>query len=73
MLTSSKNVNQNLLKIPCFVKLRQVLAVPTPDPSWPPVAGTSLPRVILPTPTVLLQNVLKLSPFLMKVLRRKFY
>jgi len=49
MIISSKNVNQNMLKIPYFfekfVKIRQALEVLHPYP---------LSRAILPTPTVLL-------------------
>jgi len=77
MMISSKNVNQNTLKnsflfLKKFVKIRQVLEVPPPDLRWPPAPPDPLPRAILPTPTVLLQNVLSLSPFLMKVLRGNF-
>jgi len=74
MMISSKNVNQNMLKIPYFLKLFfkfwQALKIPPPDPNWFPAAGGSVsrppPHAILPTPTVLLQNVLSLSSFLMK-------
>jgi len=54
-----------------FVKIRQALEVPLPDPSWLSADGSPaprpLPRAILPTPTLLLQSL-----FLMKVLREKF-
>jgi len=58
------------------VKIRPDLEVPLPDPSWLPAAWglnpDHLPRAILPTPTLLLQNNLSFSPFLMKVLRENF-
>jgi len=42
MMILSKNVNQNMLKIPYFlkkfVKIRQALEVPPPDSSWLPAA-----------------------------------
>jgi len=59
-----------------FVKVRQALEVPPPDPSWPPAAGGSSPRP--PPPCDLTHtyctatNVLSLSHFLMKVSRGKF-
>jgi len=71
MIISSKNVNQNMLKIPyCFEKIckyspsfvgfasRSKLA----SGSWGLCPQTSFPCAILLTP-VLLQNVLSLSPF----------
>jgi len=52
MMISSKNVNQNILKIPYFsakfVKICQALEVPPPDPSWPLVTGGSAPRPLTP-------------------------
>jgi len=51
IMISSKNVNQNMLKIPFekkFVKIRQALKVPPPDPSWTPAAGGSAPRPLSP-------------------------
>jgi len=52
-IISSKNVNQNMLKIPFFffekfVKIYQTLEVPLPDPSWPPAAWGSAPRSLSP-------------------------
>jgi len=76
MMISSKNMNQNMLKIPYFfekfVNIRQALEGRF-QISVSLHRQTPLLRVTLPTPTVLQQNVLSLSPFLIKVLRRKFY
>jgi len=48
MMISSKNVKQNMLKIPYFFekieKIRQALKIPPSDPSWLPAAGGSAPR-----------------------------
>jgi len=66
MRISSKNVNQNMLKIPYFLKK---ICKNSPGSARLGVQPQT-PRAILPTPTVLLQTVLSLSPFLMKVLRR---
>jgi len=80
MMISRKNGNQNMLKIPYFFKICKVLPSSGGSSSrsqlassnWELCTQTSLPRAILPTPTLLLQNVLSLSPFSLKVLRRKF-
>jgi len=44
----SKKVNQNMFKnsffLKKFVKIRQALEVPPPDPSWLPADGGSAPR-----------------------------
>jgi len=71
-MNSSKNVNQNTLKIPYFFEkicenspssggsaFRSQLA----SGGWGLFPQALFPRWILPTPTVLLQNVLCLSPF----------
>jgi len=81
MVISSKIVNQNMLKIPYssekFCKIlpssggfasRSQLA----SGGWELCPQPPLTRVFLPTPTVLLQNVLSLSSFSLKVLRKKF-
>jgi len=76
MMISSKNVNQSMIKIPYFfekiVKIRQAWRLRLQIPVDLRRLGALLPdpllRAILPTPTVLLQNVLSLSPFLMKAL-----
>jgi len=51
MMISIKNANQNMLKIPFFlkkfVKIRQAMEVPPSDLSWQPP-----PHAILLTPTV---------------------
>jgi len=47
MMISSINVNQNMLKISYFfkyVKIRQTLEIPLPDPSWLSAAGRYAPR-----------------------------
>jgi len=76
-MSVSRKASRKSLKIPYFlkkfVKIRQVLEVPPPDASWLPTDGGGfctqipLPRAILPTLTVLLQNLLSLLLFLMKV------
>jgi len=78
MMISSKNVYQNML-IKFFIFLKKFtklwrfrLQIPVGLRRLGALLQTPLPREILPTPTVLLQNVLSLSPFLMKVLRGKF-
>jgi len=80
MMISSKNVNQNMLKIPYYFEKfcknspssggftsRSQLA----SSGWGLFPQIPLPSAILPTPTVLLQNLLSLSSFLMKVIRKK--
>jgi len=58
MMISSKNVNQNMLKIPYFlknfVKIHEALEVPPPDPRWPLADGGSAPRT--PPPCDLTQT-----------------
>jgi len=81
MMISSENMNQNMLKIPYFFEKicknspssggsasRSQLA----SGGWGLCTQTLFTCVILPTPVVLLQNVLSLSPFSIKVLRGKF-
>jgi len=80
MMISSKNVNQNVLKIPSFLEKIYKnslstggrLQIPVGLRRLGPLFSDPLPHAILPISTLLLQKVLSLSPFLMKVLRRKF-
>jgi len=59
-----------------FVKIRQALEVPPPDPSWPPAAGDSAPRSLPSrdhTHTYFTSiKRFKFVAFLMKLLRSKF-
>jgi len=78
MMISSKNVNQNMLKIPYFFEKickNSLSSGGSASRSQLAFGGWGLPRphphAILLTPTVLLQNVLSLLSFLVKVFKKK--